>query len=116
MCSLPRPSITRRDIDIEKQDTGCAACSNAAAINRSLIAATSSSRFTEKNVWLIITANLSYFVQVQVPENKMTSIHDIGETPIVPNLPRPQLSDVATLKIDSVYGEDDESVRRRYCQ
>src|SRR5258708_7132902 len=81
---------------------------NAATINRSLIAATSSSRFTEKNVWLDHTSNLSYFVQVQVPENKMSSIRDIGETPIVPNLPRPQLSDVATLKIDSVYGEDDD--------
>ncbi|HXB07583.1 MAG TPA: efflux RND transporter permease subunit [Puia sp.] len=81
---------------------------NAATINRSLIAATSSSRFTEKNVWLDHSSNLSYFVQVQVPENMMTSIRDIGETPIVPNLPRPQLSDVATLKIDSVYGEDDD--------
>ncbi|HLZ87714.1 MAG TPA: efflux RND transporter permease subunit, partial [Puia sp.] len=81
---------------------------NAAAISRSLLAATSSSRFTEKNVWLDHTSNLSYFVQVQVPENKMTSLHDIGETPIVPNLPRPQLSDVATLRVDSVYGEDDD--------
>ena len=81
---------------------------NAAAISRSLIAATSSSRFTEKNVWLDHTSNLSYFVQVQVPENKMNSVRDIGETPIVPNLPRPQLNDVATLKVDSVYGEDDD--------
>lgn len=81
---------------------------NAAGITRSLIAATSSSRYTEKNVWLDHSSNLSYFVQVQVPENKMTSIHDIGETPIVPNLSRPQLSDVATLKTDSVYGEDDD--------
>jgi len=34
----------------------------------------------------------------------------------VPNLPRPQLSDVATLKIDSVYGEDDDIGATRYCQ
>lgn len=81
---------------------------NAATINRSLIAATSSSRFTEKNVWLDHASNLSYFVQVQVPENKMTSIRDIGETPIVPNQPRPTLGEVATLKMDSVYGEDDD--------
>jgi multidrug efflux pump subunit AcrB len=81
---------------------------NAGDINRSLIAATSSSRFTEKNVWQDHTSNLSYFVQVQVPENKMTSIHDIGETSIVPNQPRPQLSDVASLKLDTVYGEADD--------
>jgi multidrug efflux pump subunit AcrB len=81
---------------------------NAGDINRSLIAATSSSRFTEKNVWQDHTSNLSYFVQVQVPENQMTSIHDIGETSVVPNQPRPQLSDVASLKLDTVYGEADD--------
>ncbi|HEX4372381.1 MAG TPA: efflux RND transporter permease subunit, partial [Puia sp.] len=50
-------------------------------ISRSLTATTSSSRFTEKNSWIDQKQNLSYFVQVQVPENKMTSINDIGETP-----------------------------------
>ena len=81
---------------------------NAATIGRSLIAATSSSRFTEKNVWLDHKTNLSYFVQVEVPENKISSIHDIGETPVQPNAPRPLLSDVASIKVDSVYGEDDD--------
>jgi multidrug efflux pump subunit AcrB len=81
---------------------------DAASISRSLIAATSSSRFTEKNVWVDHTSNLSYFVQVEVPENKMTSIHDIGETQINPNSSQPQLSDVATITTDSVYGEADD--------
>jgi multidrug efflux pump subunit AcrB len=81
---------------------------NATQINRSLTAATSSSRFTDKQVWQDHTSNLSYFVQVQVPENQMTSIHDIGETPVVPNQPRPNLSDLATLKQDTVYGEADD--------
>jgi multidrug efflux pump subunit AcrB len=80
---------------------------NAAVIGRSLIAATSSSRYTEKNVWLDHKNNLSYFVQVEVPENKMTSMQDIGETPIQPNSPRPVLSEVASLKMDTVYGEND---------
>jgi multidrug efflux pump subunit AcrB len=81
---------------------------NANEINRSLIAATSSSRFTDKQVWQDHTQNLSYFVQVQVPENEMTSIHDIGETPVLPGQPRPQLSDLASLKQDTVYGEADD--------
>ncbi|MDR3714130.1 MAG: efflux RND transporter permease subunit [Puia sp.] len=81
---------------------------DASSISRSLIAATSSSRFTEKNVWVDHKSNLSYFVQVQVPENKMTSIHDIGETSINPNSSRPQLSDVASITVDSVYGEADD--------
>jgi multidrug efflux pump subunit AcrB len=80
---------------------------NAAAISRSLLAATSSSRFTEKSVWIDHRSNLAYNVQVEVPENKMTSIHDIGETPILPNAPRPTLNDVATITPDSTNGEND---------
>ena len=81
---------------------------NANEINRSLIAATSSSRFTDKQVWQDHTSNLSYFVQVQVPENQMTSVHDIGETPVLPNQSRPVLNDLASLKMDTVYGEADD--------
>ena len=94
------------DINIDRERAAQLG-TNAAVISRSLIAATSSSRFTEKNVWLDHKTNLSYFVQVEVPENKMTSLHDIGETPVQPNQPRPLLSDVASLTIDSVYGEND---------
>src|ERR1700761_2721962 len=81
---------------------------NANEINRSLIAATSSSRFTDKQVWQDHTTNLSYFVQVQVPENQMTRVHDIGETPVLPNQSRPVLGDLASLKQDTVYGEADD--------
>ncbi len=81
---------------------------NADAISRSLVAATSSSRFTEKNLWIDRKSNLAYSVQVEIPENQMTSIHDVGEIPITPNAARPLLSDVASLTRDSVYGEDDD--------
>jgi multidrug efflux pump subunit AcrB len=77
-------------------------------ISRSLTASTSSSRFTEKNSWIDQKQNLSYFVQVQVPENKMASINDIGETPILPNSSRPVLSDVATITQKTMYGENDD--------
>jgi multidrug efflux pump subunit AcrB len=77
-------------------------------ISRSLTASTSSSRFTEKNSWIDLKQNLSYFVQVQVPENKMTSVNDIGETPILPNSARPVLSDVANITTSTVYGENDD--------
>lgn len=80
---------------------------NIADISRSLTTATSSSRFTEKNVWLDDKAGVSYSVQVEVPENVMNSVSDIGEIPISPNSPRPVLSDVATLKVDTTYGQDD---------
>jgi multidrug efflux pump subunit AcrB len=76
-------------------------------ISRSLIASTSSSRYTEKNVWLDEKAGLSYSVQVQVPETKMASINSIGEIPVLRNSPRPVLSDVATIDPDTTYGEND---------
>jgi multidrug efflux pump subunit AcrB len=76
-------------------------------ISRSLIASTSSSRYTDKNIWVDEKSNLGYSVQVMVPENKMTSISNIGEIPILNNTPRPVLSDVATITPDTTYGEND---------
>jgi multidrug efflux pump subunit AcrB len=76
-------------------------------INRSLVASTSSSRYTEKNVWLDERTGLSYGVQVQVPENKMTSVDDMGQIPLLRNSSRPILSDVATIEPDTTYGETD---------
>jgi multidrug efflux pump subunit AcrB len=77
-------------------------------ISRSLVAATSSSRYTEKNIWIDNRSNLSYNVQVEIPENLMSSIHDVGEIPVSPNAGRPVLSDVATISRDSIYGEADD--------
>jgi multidrug efflux pump subunit AcrB len=76
-------------------------------ISRSLIASTSSSRYTEKNQWIDEKANLTYSVQVMVPENQMTSVESIGEIPILRNVSRPVLSDVATITPDTTYGEND---------
>jgi multidrug efflux pump subunit AcrB len=76
-------------------------------ISRSLVAATSSSRFTEKNIWIDPKVNLSYNVQVEVPVSQMRSISDISEIPVTPNAARPVLGDVATLKPDTIYGEND---------
>ncbi|MBS1669617.1 MAG: efflux RND transporter permease subunit [Bacteroidetes bacterium] len=77
-------------------------------VSRSLTASTSSSRFTEKNNWIDQKQGLNYLVQVEIPENKMTSINDIGETPIMPNASRPVLSDLATISPTTVYGENDD--------
>ena len=76
-------------------------------ISRSLIASTSSSRYTEKNTWTDEKGGYSYSVQVEVPENKMKSRDDISEIPILKNSARPLLGDVATISPDSTYGELD---------
>ncbi|MEO6177492.1 MAG: efflux RND transporter permease subunit [Flavobacterium circumlabens] len=76
-------------------------------ISRSLVASTSSSRYTEKNTWVDERAGLSYNVQVQVPLNKMKSKTDIGEIPVLKNSLRPVLSDVAKITPGFVSGEND---------
>lgn len=76
-------------------------------VSRSLIAATSSSRYTEKNMWIDEKVGLSYNVQVQVPLNQMSDENAIGEIPILRNATRPVLSDVATITPDTTYGEND---------
>jgi multidrug efflux pump subunit AcrB len=76
-------------------------------VSRSLIASTSSSRYTEKNIWVDEKSGNSYNVQVEVPENKMNSIGEIGEIPLLKDADRPVLSDVATIKPDTAYGEND---------
>ncbi|WP_026705334.1 efflux RND transporter permease subunit [Flavobacterium soli] len=76
-------------------------------ISRSLIASTSSSRYTEKNTWIDEKAGLSYNVQVQVPLDKMNSHNDLGEIPLLKNTSRPVLTDVATITPSYTYGEND---------
>ena len=76
-------------------------------IARSLVASTSSSRYTEKNVWLDESTGLSYGVQVQVPENQMNTYDDIAGIPVLRNTTRPVLSDVATFSYDTTYGQND---------
>ena len=76
-------------------------------ISRSLIASTSSSRYTDKNLWIDEKSGLSYSVQVQVPINQMTNEEMIKEIPLLRNSARPVLGDVATLSRDTTYGEND---------
>lgn len=76
-------------------------------ISRSLIASTSSSRYTEKNIWIDEKAGLSYNVQVQVPLNKMSSEQDLAQIPVVNNAIRPVLGDVATFTPSVTNGEND---------
>lgn len=76
-------------------------------VSRSLIASTSSSRYTDKNIWVDEKGGFSYAVQVQVPESKMNSIQEISEIPLLRNNNRPVLGDIATITPDTTRGEND---------
>ncbi|GAB3942632.1 efflux RND transporter permease subunit [Spirosoma harenae] len=78
-------------------------------VARSMVAATSSSRFTDKNLWLDESKGLAYQVQVQIPEYQMSSANDIGNIPLKSGEMHPVLSDVATFSEGTAPGEYDRA-------
>jgi len=78
-------------------------------VSRSLVAATSSSRFTDKNLWMDYKKGLAYQVQVQIPEPDMSSIEDIGNIPLKSDQLHPVLSDVASFLEVLAPGQFDRS-------
>lgn len=83
-------------------------------VTKSITDATSSSRFTNKNLWLDESNAYTYQTQVQVPEYMMNSVEQMQGIPLVKGQPRPVLSDVAVLTTDSLPGEYDRSGPRRF--
>ncbi|NIJ46406.1 multidrug efflux pump subunit AcrB [Wenyingzhuangia heitensis] len=75
-------------------------------ISRSLVAATSSSRYTEKNIWIDEKVGFPYSVQVQVPLDKMNTVQDINEIPLLKNSARPVLGDVASIEQSETHGQN----------
>ncbi|AYL98107.1 efflux RND transporter permease subunit [Mucilaginibacter celer] len=83
-------------------------------IARSVTASTSSSRFTEKNLWLDDKSAYTYQVQVQVPEYVMNTMDELKEIPLVKGQSSPTLADVAEFKTEYAPGEYDRSGPRRF--
>jgi multidrug efflux pump subunit AcrB len=87
---------------------------NVKDIARSVTASTSSSRFTEKNLWLDDKNAYTYQVQVQVPEYVMNSMDELKEIPLVKGQSSPTLADVADFKTTYSPGEYDRTGPRRF--
>ena len=82
-------------------------------VARSLVAATSSSRYTEMNFWRDPGSGNGFQIQVEIPQAKMASIEDVADLPVMPRTGgvdfggRPLVSDVATVDYGTVPGEVD---------
>jgi len=83
-------------------------------VAKSVTDVTSSSRYTSKNLWLDERAAYTYQSQVQVPEYIMNSTQQLQSVSLVPGQNRPVLSDVASLRVDTLPGEYDRAGPRRY--
>ncbi|PAW67859.1 MAG: acriflavin resistance protein [Opitutia bacterium Tous-C1TDCM] len=60
-------------------------------VTRSLVAATTSSRFTTPIFWADPGSGISFNVQVQIPEAKTSTLEDLGNVPVKSSGPEPVL-------------------------
>jgi multidrug efflux pump subunit AcrB len=85
---------------------------SASDVARSLVAATSSSRYTDLNFWRDPGSGNGFQIQVEIPQAKMASLEDVEDLPVTPRTGdgetgRPLVSDVATVDYGTVPGEVD---------
>src|SRR5690606_34104178 len=67
-------------------------------VSRSLVTATSSTRFTDKNLWIDPKSGLVFQTQVQIPEGIMSSEERLRSLPLKKGSLRPILEDIATIR------------------
>jgi multidrug efflux pump subunit AcrB len=84
-------------------------------ITRSIVAATSSTRFMSPGYWLDKTTGTAYVVQVQYPEYKMNSTSQIEMIPVGSGIGSSHLlNEVASWKKIAMPGEYDRLNQQRY--
>ena len=83
-------------------------------VAKSITDVTSSSRYTNKNLWMDDKVAYTYQTQVQVPEYVMNSVQQLQSVSLIKGQPRPLLSDVAKIDVDTLTGEYDRSGPRRF--
>lgn len=84
------------------------------AVASSITDATSSSRFTQKILWMDPGNANTYNVQVEIPLINMNSLSDMAAIPLKKNSLTPVLGDVASFKIDSTVEQYDRNGAVRF--
>jgi multidrug efflux pump subunit AcrB len=83
-------------------------------VGRSLVAATSSSRFTQPIYWRDPASGTAYQVQVEIPQARMSSIEDVQSVPVtMANGARALAGDVAEISYGTMVGEYDRYNQQR---
>jgi multidrug efflux pump subunit AcrB len=92
------------DINIDRERAGQFGLTMA-DVARSVVPATSSSRFTEPNYWRDPRSGNAFQIQVQIPQNRLQSIEAMGTLPVMRNgRSEPQLDQIASLKYGAMPG------------
>jgi multidrug efflux pump subunit AcrB len=95
------------DIDIDRERSGQFGLTMADVVH-SVVPATSSSRFIDPNYWRDPNTGNAFQIQVELPQNQMQSVAQVGGIPVmIGGSPKPLLDDVASLKLGTMPGEID---------
>ena len=82
-----------------------------ADVGRSMVAATSSSRYTDLNFWRDPRSGNGFQIQVEIPQNRIGSIEDVQDLPVMTeprtDFSRPLVADLARVEFGTVPGEVD---------
>lgn len=76
--TLDAPTV---NVQIDRERAGLLGV-NVEDVTRSLVAATTSSRFTQPVFWADPGTGISFNVQVQIPEERTQTLEDLGNTPV----------------------------------
>jgi multidrug efflux pump subunit AcrB len=92
------------DINIDRDRAGQFGLTMA-DVTRSMVPATSSSRFIQPNYWRDPNSGNAFQIQVQLPQNRIQSLDAIGDVPVMQDgRPEPRLNEIATLKLGAMPG------------
>jgi multidrug efflux pump subunit AcrB len=91
------------DINIDRERAGQFGLTMA-DVARSVVPATSSSRFTDPNYWRDPNSGNAFQIQVELPQNRMQSVEAVGNLQLKRNGVEPRLSDIAGLKLGTMPG------------
>jgi multidrug efflux pump subunit AcrB len=92
------------DINIDRERAGQFGLTMA-DVTRSIVPATSSSRFTSPNYWRDPASGNAFQIQVQLPQNRMQSVDDVADVPLtMDGKTQPRLNDVAGFTLGKMPG------------
>jgi multidrug efflux pump subunit AcrB len=101
------------DIRIDRKRAGQLGV-NVEQVGRSIVAATSSSRFTQPVYWRDAASGTAYQVQVEIPQSRMASIEDLQSVPAIPGgASKTMVGDVAEISYGTAVGEYDRYNQQR---
>jgi multidrug efflux pump subunit AcrB len=100
--SLDFPTV---DVNVNRERAGLLGV-KVGDVTRSLVAATTSSRFTVANFWSDPNSGVSYNLQVQIPQAKTASLEDLKNVPVTASSGKPVLlRNIASVAPGSAVGQ-----------